>query len=114
MGACPVADREQDNLLMAATDRFERRLSEECASLRVEMVDRDSAIRQEMANLRVEMSAGDAATRLEIGKLRVDMSEQFASSRIHSEAQHRELLKWAIVFWVSQAAAVAGLVSALA
>lgn len=85
-----MTDREQE-LLAAATDRFERRLSEEVARLR----------------------DGDSAIRLEIANLRVDMTEQFATARIHTEAQHHELLKWALVFWVGQAAAVAGIVTAL-
>ncbi len=105
-----MTDREHEQLLATATDRFERRLSEEAANLRAG----DSAIQLEIANLRVEMCEQDAATRLEIAKLRLDMSEQFADSRVHTEARHRELLKWALVFWVGQAAAVAGIVSAFA
>jgi hypothetical protein len=86
-----MTDREQGQLLATATDRFERRLSEEVAKLR----------------------DGDSAIRLEIANLRVDMTEQFAASRIHTEARHHELLKWSLLFWVGQAAAVAGIVSAL-
>ena len=41
------------------------------------------------------------------------MTGQFAASRIHSEARHHELLKWALVFSVGQAAAVAAIVTAL-
>ena len=85
-----MTDREHE-LLATATDRFERRLSEEAAKLR----------------------DGDSAIRLEIANLRVDMTEQFAAARIQTEAQHHELLKWALVFWVGQAAAVAGIVTAL-
>lgn len=86
-----MTDREHEQLLATATDRFERRLSEAVADLR----------------------DGDSAIRLEIANLRVDMTEQFAASRIHSEARHHELLKWALVFWVGQAAAVAAIVTAL-
>ncbi len=121
-----MTDREHEQLLATATDRFERRLSEEVASLRagdsaiqleianlrVDMSGQDAATRLEIANLRVDMSGQDAATRLEIAKLRLEMSEQFADSRVHTEARHRELLKWALVFWVGQAAAVAAIVSA--
>ncbi len=106
----PMTDREHEQLLATATDRFERRLSEEVSNLRAG----DSAIQLEIANLRVNMSEQDAATRLEIAKLRLDMSEQFAASRIHTEARHREMLKWTIVLWIGQAAAVAGIVSAFA
>lgn len=79
-------------LLATATDRFERRLSEEVAKLR----------------------EGDSEIRLEIANLRADMTGQFAAARIHSETRHHELLKRAFVFWAGQAAAVAAIVSALA
>ncbi|HWI17407.1 MAG TPA: hypothetical protein VNT81_06660 [Vicinamibacterales bacterium] len=90
-----MTEREHEHLLATATDRFERRLAEECAG-----------VRSDISELRVEMVQQDSATR-------VEMAQQFAAARIHSEARHQELLKWAIVFWVSQAAAVAGIVTAL-
>ena len=90
-----MTDREHDQLLATATDRFERRLSEEIAAVRITMVEQDAATRQDIANFRV------------------DMSGQFAASRIEHEARHRELLKWAFVFWVGQAIAVAGMFKAL-
>jgi len=111
-----MTDREQEQLLTAATDRFERRLSAEVGAVRVAMIEQDAAtrreLREEISNLRVEMVEQDGATRLEIAKVRVDMAEQFASSRIQTEARHRELLKWAFVFWVGQAIAVAGMLQA--
>ena len=120
MGVCGMTDREQEQLLATATDRFERRMSEEISALRVAMVEQDAAtrrdLRQEISDLRVEMVEQDTATRLEISKeisnVRLDMAEQFAASRIHTEARHRELLKWAFVFWVGQAIAVAGMFKA--
>jgi hypothetical protein len=90
-----MTDREHEQLLTMATDRFERRLSEESAAVRITMVQQD------------------AATRDEIASLRVNMTEQFAASRIQHESRHRELLKWAFAFWVGQALAVAGLFVAL-
>jgi len=90
-----MTDREHDQLLATATDRFERRLSEEIGAVRVTMVEQDTATRQDISNLRVEMC------------------DRFAAARVHTEAQHRELIKWAFVFWVGQVAAVAGIVSAL-
>ena len=86
-----MTDREQGQLLATATDRFERRLAEEVATLR----------------------DGDSELHLEVANLRVDMTEQFAASRIHTEARHHELLKWSLLFWVGQATTVAGIVSAL-
>ena len=118
-----MTEREPDHVLATATDRFERRLSEEAGALRVEITSQGAALRSENAATRLELSerfaalrAESAATRLElsgeIAKLRIDMTGQFAESLVHSEARHRELRKWALVFWVGQAAAVAGIVSA--
>ena len=82
-----MTDRERDDLLTTATDRFERRLAEECGALRTEIGD-----------LRV--------------KLRLDVSEQFGAVKLDAATKHRKLLKWALVFWVGQAASVAVIVSA--
>lgn len=109
-----MTDREHEQLLATATDRFERRLSEEIGAVRVTMVEQNAAIRQEIAELRVEMSEQNSLTGREVTRdiadLRVALSERSAQS----DARHRELLKCAFVFWVGQAIAVAGIVSALA
>jgi hypothetical protein len=96
-----MTDREHDDLLTTATDRFERRLAEECGSLRTEIGD-----------LRVDTVTQGTEIRLEMAKLRLDMSEQFGDVRLDAETKHRELLKWALVFWVGQAASVAAIVGA--
>src|SRR4051812_18234813 len=64
-----------------ATDRFERRLTQETAALRVEFRDGLAALRIETANLRGEL-------RTEMGVLRSD------------------LMKWAFLLWVGQFAAL--------
>ena len=96
-----MTDREHDDLLTTATDRFERRLAEECGKLRTEIGD-----------LRVDTLTQGTEIRLEIAKLRLDMSEQFGAVKLDAETKHRELLKWALVFWAGQAASVAAIVSA--
>ena len=96
-----MTDREHDDLLKTATERFERRLAEECGTLRTEVAD-----------LRIDTVTQGTEIRLEMAKLRLDMSEQFGAVRLDAETKHRELLKWALVFWVGQAASVAGIVSA--
>jgi hypothetical protein len=95
-----MSDREHDDLL-TTTDRFERRLAEQCGALRTEI-----------GNLRVETVQQGTETRLEMATLRLDMSEQFGAVKLDAESKHRELLKWALVFWVGQAASVAAIVSA--
>jgi hypothetical protein len=97
-----MTDREYDDVLNAVTDRFERRLAEECGTLR-----------NEIGELRVHTVTQGTELRLEVARLRLDMTEQFGAVRLDSETKHRELLKWALVFWVGQAASVAAIVSAL-
>jgi hypothetical protein len=89
-----------------ADERRERRLAEECGQLRAEMHDGFGQLRAEMhagfGHLRVEMHDGFGQLRTEMGGLRADMANQRA-----------DLMKWALLFWVTQAAAVAGIVTAL-
>ena len=66
--------------ISACTDRFERRLIETSAALRLEM-----------AGLRQETHDGFAAVRQELATQRADQ------------------LKWSFLFWVGQVAVVAGL-----
>jgi hypothetical protein len=72
-------------------DRFERRLTEEIAG-----------VKMAIAGLRTEMQAGDSSLRLEIAGLRADM-----------HAGRNDLLKWMIVFWVTQLMAIGGLLAAM-
>jgi hypothetical protein len=73
-------------LLQTATDRFDRRLAEETGRLRVDMANG-------FGELRTEMASG-------MGGLRAEMIER-----------NHELLKWALVFWATQVAAVAALLA---
>ena len=116
MGLVDMNDRDRDELLSAATDRFERRLAEECGKTRTEIGD----LRTEVGQLHVEMTRQVAGVRLEVAdlrlevsKVRLDFTEQFGVFRASAETRHSELLKWAFVFWLGQAMAVAGLIVAL-
>ena len=80
-----MTDRDE-HILQTATDRFERRLAEENGKLRVEMAN-------EFGTMRADMAAG-------FGGLRADVIER-----------NHELLKWALVFWATQIAAVAALLA---
>jgi hypothetical protein len=106
-------------------DHFERRLGEELGKLRVEfrteMGDLKSELRAEMGDLkselRAEMGGLKSELRGEMGdlksELRGDMHKFRADFRVDMADLKAELLKWAMLFWVAQAAAVAGIVSAL-
>jgi hypothetical protein len=49
----------------------------------------------------------------EFGRLRVELHDGFGGLRTEMACQRADLMKWAMVFWVSQAAAVAGIIVAL-
>ena len=75
-----------------ASERFERRLSEECAKLRAEI----SALRTE---LRAEIHE-------QCAMLRADFRVELAGVRA-------DFIKWSFLFWAGQAATIAGLLVAL-
>lgn len=76
---------DSDNdVIVFVTERFERRLTEESSQLRI------------------EMAQGFGELRTEIAKLRGEMNDRNA-----------DLLKWALVFGVTQTATIAGVVSLL-
>lgn len=82
--ALHAMSEHDDEMLDRATERFERRLAEECGTLRVEIASGSG-------NLRAEMAQG-------FGALRAEMIDRNA-----------ELLKWVLV----QAAALIGVVAGL-
>jgi hypothetical protein len=65
------------SVMSVVTERFERRLTEECAKLRSEMVQLRADLRVDIANARADF------------------------------------VKWSFLFWIGQAATVAGLLVAL-
>lgn len=77
-----------NDVVVIVTERFERRLAEESSKLRVEMAT-------EFGKVRAEMAAG-------FGSLRAEMSDRNA-----------ELLKWGLIFGVTQTGAIAGIVALL-
>ena len=49
----------------------------------------------------------------EFGRLRVEMSVEIGGLRGEMAHKHADLLKWAFLFWIGQAATVAGIVTLL-
>jgi hypothetical protein len=75
-----------DQVLSISADRFERRLTDEIHSVRVDLAQLE-------ARLRRELHEGLATVRQELAGTRI------------------EFLKWSFLFWVGQVAAVAGLLA---
>jgi hypothetical protein len=89
--ALHVMNDHDDDILDRATDRFERRLSDECGTLRAET-----------AALRADMNK-------ELGGLRADMNKGFGDLRAEMIERMSEFIKWNAAFWVAGLAAIAGL-----
>jgi hypothetical protein len=79
-----MTDSDND-VIVIATERFERRLAEENGKLRVDMAT-------EFGHARKEMAQG-------FGGLRVEMLER-----------NHDLLKWLLIFGITQTAAIIGLI----
>lgn len=84
VSALHVMTEHDDEMLDRATERFERRLAEECG------------------NLRVEVASGN-------GSLRAELAQGFGALRAEMIDRNAELLQWVLV----QAAALIGVVAGL-
>ena len=69
------------------------------------MTDRDEHVLQ-TATDRFERRLAE-----ETGKLRVELAQGFGGLRAEMIERNHELLKWALVFWATQIAAVAALLA---
>src|SRR5215213_7908972 len=76
------------DVLDVAGERFERRLGAEIGALRIDMAK-------------------------EFGVSRVEMTKEFAAVRADLAEVRFSTLKWAFVFWVSQFAAISGMMAFL-
>lgn len=84
----PQQQLHSPNVNRLTAERFEHRRAEELANLQYEMSELGRELREEMQKLRAD--------------IRLDLAERSADS-----------MKWAMLFWVGQVMAVAGIVSAL-
>ena len=86
-----------ERVLSVAADWFERRLAEQIAGVRVEL----SAVRADIVR---ELDEGLGSIRQELATVRVDTRQELANARV-------ETLRWSVLFWVGQVAAMAGLLA---
>jgi hypothetical protein len=97
-----------ERVLSVAADRFERRLAEEIAGVRVEL----SAVRTDIVR---ELHEGLRSIRHELATSRVVLHQELAASRVEMHqvlaASRVETLRWSFLFWVGQVAAMAGLLA---
>ena len=88
-----------DNVLNRSQDRFERRVVDVAAGVRVDVAREAAALQGDVAGLRTEMKVG-------IQEGVASIRQELATSRV-------ELLKWSFLFWVGQVFAIVALVGAM-
>lgn len=102
-----VMTDDPNDVIMIVTDRFERRLTEESSHLRIDMATEFGKVRHEMATefgkVRHEMAT-------EFGKVRQEMADGFGALRVEMIERNHDLLKWMLIFGVTQTATIVGLI----
>lgn len=111
----------EDAMVARVTDRFERRVAEECGKVRVEMAQGFAGLRGDMAQmesgLRGDMAKMESGLRGDMAQmesgLRGDMAQM--ESGLREDLQRGlanvrvEVIKWSFLFWVTQVATLAAL-----
>jgi hypothetical protein len=98
------------DVIAASSDRFERRLVEEIATVRVQIAQVDASIRRDMAemgaSIRRDMATMGAEIRQDMATMGAGIRQDMASGRV-------ELFKWCFLFWIGQVVAVAGIMGVM-
>jgi hypothetical protein len=133
----------RDDVIAASSDRFERRLVEEIAAVRIQIAQVEASIRRDMgemgASIRRDMAAMDARIRQDMAtmgadirqdmatmgadirqdmatmgaSIRQDMATMGASVRGDMASGRVELFKWCFLFWIGQVVAMAGIMGVM-
>lgn len=95
------------DVIAACTERFERRLVEEVAGLRVQIAQTEGVLRRDMAEMgaaiRQEMAQMGADIRTEMAQMGAGIRQDIATGRV-------EMLKWCFLFWIGQLVTIASIV----
>ena len=83
------------DVVAACTERFERRLVEEVAGLRVQIAQTEAVLRRDMAEMGADI-------RQEMAQMGGGIRQEIATGRV-------EILKWCFVFWIGQLVTTAGI-----
>ena len=99
-----VSHREwRSDVIAACTERFERRIVEEAAGLRVQIAQTEAVLRRDMA----EMGADIRQEMAQMGAgIRREMAQMGADIRV-------DMLKWCFLFWIGQVVAIASILGVM-
>ena len=89
----------KDEVLAITAERFERRLAQEMAAVRVDMAKEFALVRTDMAR--------------ECSAIRVGMANEFAAVRSEAAANVSTILKWSFLFWIGQVGAISAMLAFL-
>ena len=117
------------DVIAACTERFERRLVEEVAGLRVQIAQTEAVLRRDMvemgadirremvqmgADIRQEMAQMGGDIRQEVGQMGGDIRREVAQMggdiRQEIATGRVEMLKWCFLFWIGQLVTIASIV----
>ncbi|MBI3585090.1 MAG: hypothetical protein HY096_14230 [Nitrospinae bacterium] len=87
-----VEEEARKDSLVIAEERFERRLAEEVAKIRVEIASLRTELKSETASLRTELKSETASLKTEMALFKA------------------EIIKWMFLFWVGQLVIIAGMI----
>ena len=124
----------QNNVIKFVEEKFEKRLSEELAKVRVEiaevkteLIERIENSRSEMksdieslrtelksdiAELRSEMKSDIESLRTNDEKVKTELIERIEALKTNDEKVKSELIRWMFIFWVGQIGAILGILFA--
>ena len=107
----------REDVITACTERFERRLVEETSSLRVQIAQTESSIRQDMTRLGSELRQEIGALRSELREdmtcLGSDLRQEMGALGTQMASDRFDLLKWAFLFWIGQVVAIGTLIGVM-
>ncbi|NOZ55617.1 MAG: hypothetical protein GXO73_02345 [Calditrichaeota bacterium] len=89
----------RNEVVDTVSERFENRLTEEMAQIRVEMAQMRAELREEIASFRSEVHGA-------LIKLGAELRQEMAQ-------KHVETIRWMFIFWIGQVAVLVGLILAL-
>ena len=111
----------RDDVIAASGDRFERRLVEEIAAVRVQIAQTEASIRRDMAqmgaSIRQDMAQMGASIRQDMATMGADIRQEMAAMgagiRQDMSSGRVELFKWCFLFWIGQVVAMAAIMGAM-
>jgi len=104
--------RQKEDILEFVEEKFERRLSEEIGTLRIEMNERFAGITGEMNERFAEVNERFAEITGAMTGRFAEMETQFTQVDAKIEATKSYMVRWMFAFWVGQVGVIIGILFA--